>query len=496
MEVVENQRLDQLCMKALAGSGDAPAIEFNKQWITWGEIRVVADRVAELIEASGTQSGARIALVARNHPAAIAAFLGLIAHNYSLRMVYPFQSAAGIVREIEGIAPAAVVAADADFTESVVDVLREKGIAGVALRDMEVVEVEGAQRSGIHAELPAEPQIEILTSGTTGKPKPFCLTYKMIASHLVGTVAAPDKEAGDPAAMTPMLLYFPVGNISGLYTTLPTLIRGQRAILLERFSVEGWHDHLLRFRPMYGGLPPAGVQMVLDAGLPKEDLACLRVLGAGAAPLDPKVKKAFEERYGVPILLSYGATEFGGPVTRMTPADYQTFGEQKADSVGRALPGVKLRVINPDSGEELPLGEEGILEVVSPRIGRDWIRTSDIAVIDEDGFLFPRGRADGAIMRGGFKLLPETIEGALLLHPAVSAAAVVGIVDHRLGQVPAAAVVPKPGAGGVTPEELEAHLRGHVLKTHIPTVWRIVQELPRTRLSFKVDRDAVCALFE
>jgi acyl-coenzyme A synthetase/AMP-(fatty) acid ligase len=287
----------------------------------------------------------------------------------------------------------------------------------------------------------------------------------------------------------------PLGNISGIYSTLPALLKGQRAMLLEKFTVAGWHDHALRHRPQVSGMPPAGVQMILDADIPPADLASIRSLGTGAAALDPTVQRAFEERYGIPILLSYGATEFGGPVTAMTAELHAAWGKQKFGSVGRCLPGAQLRVIDADSGAVLPPGKEGILEVISPRIGPDWIRTSDIAMIDADGFLFHRGRADGAIMRGGFKLLPETIERALLLHPAISAAAVVGVVDKRLGQVPAAAMQLKPGVEQPTTAELEAHLRSHIFSTHIPVEWRFVAALPTTP-SLKVDRPAVRRLFE
>jgi acyl-coenzyme A synthetase/AMP-(fatty) acid ligase len=98
-------------------------------------------------------------------------------------------------------------------------------------------------------------------------------------------------------------------------------------------------------------------------------------------------------------------------------------------------------------------------------------------------------------MRGGFKLLPETIERALLLHPAVSCAAVVSVPDARLGQVPAAAVQIKTGVPQPTVDELERHLRDHVYATHIPAAWRFVNELPPTA-SFKVDGAAVRRLFD
>jgi long-chain acyl-CoA synthetase len=135
--------------------------------------------------------------------------------------------------------------------------------------------------------------------------------------------------------------------------------------------------------------------------------------------------------------------------------------------------------------------QEGLLEVISPRIGPDWIRTSDIVMIDEDGFMFHRGRADGAIMRGGFKILPESVEQG----SNVSEAAVTAITDHRLGEVPAAAIRLKPGAQAPGFDAFEAHLRQHVLATHIPVKCLILGDIPRTP-SLKADRPALRHLFE
>jgi long-chain acyl-CoA synthetase len=489
------KRLDQMAVEALARTNAQPAIEFAKRWISWGDMRHVAERVINLLEVSGASSNSKIVLVARNRPSAIAAFLGLIAKSYPIRMVYPFQSAAAIARDIEQIEPSVVIAAADDYADEIFNVLRAKGIAAIALEEMDAFSPKEFERSTIASATSDVPQIEILTSGTTGAPKPFALSYDVIAEHIVGTDSLRSKQIGDPAELPPTLMFFPVGNISGFHSTLPPLLRGQRAILLEKFSVAGWHDHLVRFRPAAGGMPPAGIQMVLDANLPREDFSSLRFIGTGAAPLDPSVQHAFEEKYGVPIMLAYGATEFGGPVAGMTPDLLATWGKQKLGSVGKALPGAQLRVVDSDTGKEMPPGKEGVLEVISPRIGPQWIRTSDIAVIDADGFMFHRGRADGAIMRGGFKVLPETIERALLLHPALSVAGVVGISDRRLGQVPAAAIQLKPGVEPPTVAELESHLRNHVPATHIPVVWQLIDALPRTP-TMKVDRPALRRLLE
>ena len=471
------------------------AIDFEGRWYTWGEMRHVAEGVGSLLGLSGAGTRVPVALIARNRPSTVAALLGLIARGHTIRMVHPFQSSTAMARDVERLKPVALVGAGGDFTDEMRSVLVRDGIAGIAISDMGVAPVSGLETCrNLAVEVPAQPQIEILTSGTTGPPKHFAISFEMIARYHVGVHLLASGQGGGLADMPPMTLFFPLGNISGVYSTLPTLLRGRRAELWDRFTVAAWHQHVLRYRPELSGLPPAGVQMVLEANIPREDLSCIRFLSTGAAPLDPTVQRAFEQRYGIPILLSYGATEFAGPVAAMTPELYPEWGTRKFGSVGRPTAGAQLRIVDPETGAALLAGLEGVLEVISPRIGPDWIRTSDVALIDDDGFLFHCGRADGAIVRGGFKLLPETIERALVLHPSVSAAAVVGIPDPRLGQVPVAAVQLKSGVIPPTVADLEAHLRSHVLATHIPVQWRFVEELPRNR-SMKTDRVAVSGLF-
>jgi acyl-coenzyme A synthetase/AMP-(fatty) acid ligase len=338
------------------------------------------------------------------------------------------------------------------------------------------------------------PTIEIQTSGTTGPPKRFPVTYDKAYRHFVERLATPDALAGKPLTL-PALLFMSMGNLSGMMGTLPALLLGQRMLLHDRFNLDAWRNYVRTYRPASSGLPPSSVQMLLDLETPVEELASLRSLMVGSAPIDPKVHRAFEARYGVPLLLAYGATEFYGTVAAMTLELYDEWRDRKFGSVGRAIPGVTLRTVNPDNGAVCPPGETGLIEVFSEDIAPNWLRTSDLAMIDEDGFVFIHGRADGAIIRGGFKLLPEVIERALLLHDDVATVAVVGVPDRRLGQVPAAAFACVPGQEPQDPKRLEAHLRKHLPATHIPVHWRLVEELPRTT-SMKVDRLAVAQLFK
>lgn len=487
--------LDRLARAALDGDPESPAIEFEGRWHSWGDLAAVANTVIDLLAQAGLDPRAPVGFVPRNRPSAVAAELGLIAARRTIRMIYAFQSPAGIARDVARLPLGAVVAAHEDFTPELLEIVREQRLAAIALDETGARAIIGAERSTavLDEDAPQVPQIQIHTSGTTGPPKNIGFDYDMIERHIIGqNLSAVGAAAQD---VTPVLLSFPLGNISGVYGTLVTMLGRRPAVLLDRFSLDAWRDFVRRYRPPMPMLPPAGVGMVLDADIPLEELSCIKMIMTGAAPLDPGVQRAFEDRYGIPILIAYGATEFGGPVTAMTPDLHAQFGSRKLGTVGRPFASARLRVIDPDTHAVLSTGSEGLLEVMAPRMGPHWIRTTDIGMIDEDGFVFLRGRADGAIVRGGFKLLPETIERALGLHPAVAVASVVGLRDPRLGHIPAAAVQFKRGAQQPSIAELEQHLRQHVYATHIPARWAVVESLPRNS-SVKIDLPAVRALFE
>jgi acyl-coenzyme A synthetase/AMP-(fatty) acid ligase len=196
--------------------------------------------------------------------------------------------------------------------------------------------------------------------------------------------------------------------------------------------------------------------------------------------LSPELQQRFEDTYNCPVLIIYGATEFAGAVAGWTVPMHRQFIDSKRGSVGRAMPGCDLRTVDEVTGETLPPGDVGLLEVRTVQIGRDgWLRTTDLAVIDEDGFVWLKGRADGAINRGGFKILPEEIVQALKEHPDVADAAVVGLSDERLGQVPVAAVELRAGASLTEPALME-FARANLTRYHVPVAIRIVESLPRS----------------
>jgi acyl-coenzyme A synthetase/AMP-(fatty) acid ligase len=339
----------------------------------------------------------------------------------------------------------------------------------------------------------------MLTSGTTGPAKRVPLGRKQIEVSLSSALQhnnRPQTRDKPPITGSVGMVTLPIVHIGGLFALLQSLAAGRPIVMLERFTLSGWHNAIKEHRPVLVGLPPPAIRAVLDSDIPREDLASVRAINSGTAPVDPVMVDAFVERYGIPILITYGATEFAGAVAGWTVKDFRASWADKKGSVGRPFPGVRLRVIDED-GRILPVAQTGRLQVASPQVGDSadsWVTTSDLAHIDADGYLYVDGRADDVIVRGGFKIAPQTVVAALRTHGAVADAAVAGLPDARLGQIPVAAVELR-SAMTATGDELRAHCRASLTPYEVPAQVFVVDELPRGA-ALKVDRRQLVATLE
>src|SRR5262249_44492208 len=154
----------------------------------------------------------------------------------------------------------------------------------------------------------------------------------------------------------------------------------------------------------------------------------------------------------------------------------------KRGSVGRIQPNIEARVVDLATGVELAPGAPGVLELRGRQIGngRDWVRTTDRASLDEDQYLWILGRADNVINRGGFKINPDEVVRVLEQHPSILEAVVVGVPDSRLGEVPAAAIVIAAGQRELSNDEMRAYLGNRLAPYQIPAKFLYLDELPRT----------------
>ncbi|OBE96415.1 AMP-dependent synthetase [Mycolicibacterium elephantis] len=479
----------------LAGYGDRPCIQYEGRWYSGEEITAYGRAIAEALREAGVADGAPVGLVVRNRLPHAAAIIGCLAAGRPVSMIYSFQSPESIGRDIEQLRLSAVVADVEDWTQPVITAAERAGSAGVAisLRSPTVTAVAGLDRRDAgraHAEAEPDVALQILTSGTTGPPKRQSIRTDVLRRTVFSVTSGEQAPADAP----PELAYWQFGGI-GVCQLIAGVYNGRRIVMLERFSVEGYVAAIKKHRIPRSGVQPAVIRMLLDADVAKEDLASLEFLISASGPLDPETRDEFEARYGIPIVLAYGATEFAGSLCAWTPEMQAEFGASKRNSVGRALPDTELRVVDPETGAELAPGEQGLREAKVAPIGPDWIRTTDIASIDADGFVTLHGRADGAINRGGFKVLPENVRRVLISHPAVKDACVVGVPDKRLGQVPFAAIEVADATAAPSEEELAELVRAQLPVYNVPVAFIVVDELPRNP-ALKVSLPAIAALYQ
>ncbi len=140
----------------------------------------------------------------------------------------------------------------------------------------------------------------------------------------------------------------------GVCQLLAAAYSGQRIVLLEKFTVEAWVDAVKRHRVKWSGVQPTVIRMLLEADVPPSDLASLDYLPGGSGPLEPELQREFETRYGIPLLWGYGATEFAGTVCTWTPQLRAEYGDSKPGTVGRPLPGVAVRIVDPTAASPYP----------------------------------------------------------------------------------------------------------------------------------------------
>jgi long-chain acyl-CoA synthetase len=479
----------------LASYGDQPCIEFEGRWYSGNEVIAYADAIANVLRAAGVADDAPVGLVVRNRLPHAAAIVGLLAAGRPVSMIYSFQSPESIGRDIEKLELSAIVADREDWTDEVITAAKRVGSTGVAISSTMplVTAVDGLERrdeSRQHAEVEPGVALQILTSGTTGPPKRQDIKTPVLERTVFSVTSGEKAPPGAP----PEFAYWQFGGI-GVCQLVAGVHNARRIVMLERFTVDGFVNAIKTHGIKRSGVQPAVIRMLLDADVPKEDLASLDFLISASGPLDPETRDEFEKHYGIPVRLAYGATEFAGSLCAWTPDLIDEFGESKRNSVGRPLPDAQVRVVNPDTRAELPAGEHGLLEAKVAPISPDWIRTTDIASVDADGFVTLHGRADGAINRGGFKILPETVRRVLISHPAVRDACVVGVPDKRLGQVPFAAIEVPRAQPVPSDDELKDLVRQSLPVYNVPVAFAVVDELPRNP-ALKVSLPAVAALYD
>ncbi|WDZ83666.1 class I adenylate-forming enzyme family protein [Micromonospora cathayae] len=448
---------------------DRPAVpglygEDGRSW-TFDQIDLLAGGVAAALRAEGVGAGDRVACYLTNGPEIVFFLFGAWKVGAVPVTVSSLYNAAELAESVAKTNPRLLLV-DGRRPDVVTEFLTSSSAAGSAAGPVAVRSVLGTvpgvpslpwQREVRVPAVDVAPEAEaciLFTGGTTGRPKAVSVTHggtRESLMRLARVSTGTDAEGTAAPDAAPNLIALPLFHSGGQHSLLFAFFVGRAAVVWERFGVDRLADLMDRFAFDNLFLLPT---MVFDIVHAERDLPFERVksvLVAGQAISWP-VRRAFEERYRVPILVNYGSTE-AGHIAGWTGRDMKA-GRWKPGSAGRVYPGVELE-IRDDAGTALPTGAEGEVVVrsaltrgyvddaeASRDLVRDgWVHTGDIGYVDADGVLFLVGRKRDMIKCGGFQVWPEEIEDELRAHPLVRDVRVLGRPDERLGEIPVALVV-------------------------------------------------------
>ncbi|MDW3215293.1 MAG: class I adenylate-forming enzyme family protein [Ilumatobacteraceae bacterium] len=326
------------------------------------------------------------------------------------------------------------------------------------------------------------------TSGTTGTPKGVLLHHRGLVGMSATAVELMDLDR--PPTWLNVIPLFHIGGC-GVSTFGPITALGTQ-ILAERFTVRGALDLIESEQvTVMGSVPTMLVDLLRDPGRRERNLESLEVVMSGGAPVSPRLVREIERELDVRFVVAFGQTECHGHITQTRPDDSAIL---KAETVGRPLPHVEVKVVDADSGRVVDIGEPGEVWTRSPFVmhgyhddptttadaltNDGYLRTGDLCTMDPDGYLRVVGRLKDQICRGGENISPGEIEAVVDAHPAVAQTAVIGLPDERWGEIVAAFVLPH-GEHPST-DALTAWTGEHLADYKVPSRWFVVDELPMT----------------
>ena len=481
---------------AAARSPHGRAIQLDARTFTYEELRRRAVSAAALVRSIGLQRDEKVAILLYNALEYAEIAFGIMGAGCVLLPVNP-RLAAAEIRYVVDNADVRAIFVGPEFLETY------RTIHG-QLDKVDHVFVVGDTVSGDLAALGWQPYesaresvqpldrwadtddqddcMLVYTSGTTGNPKGAVRSHRsaMWGAANFSTVWGQIDPEHDR-----FLYAIPLASIGFLNVFASCVFNGLAVELMYRFSPEKALRLIATNRVTHAYLVPAMWRMIIRSGeLPDHDVSSLRVGVWGGEPMDDALREAILARFGHILLGVFGTTE--GALLSSRPGDDARYPKTS----GRAA-GYNLFKIIDDSGREVPRGTVGELINKSPttlsryyknpkatdEVLKDgWYHTGDLAWMNEDGFVFVVDRKREMLITGGQNVYPAELERVLCDHPAVAAAAVIGVPDPDWGEAAMAFVVPTGEAPAV--EELVAHMRENLARYKVPRHWRFVEELP------------------
>ena len=335
------------------------------------------------------------------------------------------------------------------------------------------------------------------SSGTTGLPKGVCLSHRSLSMNIDQTAKGAEFQAGETAAA-----FLPFFHIYGMTVLMNMhLACGGVLVTMPRFDLEVFlricQDH--RARRMWI-VPPVALALAKHPLVDDYDLSALEQVFSGAAPMGNALSDAVASRFDCAMLQGYGMTELA-PVSHITPLS-----TPRSGASGLAVPNTRCRIVSPETGADLPPGEEGELWIKGPQVmigylnneqatkdtltSDGWLKTGDMAIIDADGYMFVVDRLKELIKYKGFQVAPAELEATLVAHPKIQDAAVIGQHDEEAGEIPVAFVVCQDPAP--SQEDIQAYVGSqlsHYKQLHRVTFVETIPKSPSGKILRRLLRD-------
>ena len=463
---------------------------------SYGELRDEVRRWATTLAVAGVSAGDSVALVDWGGVRSAAVTLAAAHIGAATTQMNPLLTPRelGQLVEVSGSGPVGVAGEDGHAK-----LLTALGSAGTVLDrpDPALGPRPGPGQVPFRAPGRDAAAVVLFTSGTTGLPKAVPISHRA-ALERIRAYRGPFDGGREPNVT---LMCAPSFHIGGLLGLLVNLYGGDTTVVQPRFDAGRWLALVERHRVATAFVVPTMLARILDhPDLASTDTSSLRMIsyGAAAAPV-ALVERALDQWPDVGFANTFGQTETIGAYTSLSPADHRD--PRRIGSVGRALPGVEVRVVDGATGEEVEpdaVGEIWVRSVqVVPASGTQlddgWLHSGDLARMDADGYLYPLGRMSDTINRGGEKFAPSEVADRLRSHPAVADVVVAGVPDADLGHRVGVAIVVRDGQAVPTRDELRRWCRDDLAGFKLPDVVVVVDSLPVNEMG-KLPRAAVVEL--
>ena len=518
VDIPEDKSIPDLMEEATDRWPDAVNIIFYGREFTRKEFKENIDRLTTAFQKKlGIRKGDKIAIYLPNCPQFIISYIAGLAAGGIMTCISPLFVPREIAYQLNDSGAQTIVTLDM-FYPNVEKIIDEVKLNNIVLTNImgQTPSVEEDEEKGIYhmsnlikdtepdvTEVKVNPKEDIAviqyTGGTTGLPKGAMLThYNLIsnAHQIVPYTEALMKRFGEERVKSISVL--PWYHIYGQTCEIVagSLINAQ-AILFAQFDPGAILDAIQKYRPwLFLGVSAMLIALMNHPKAQETDFSCLKYVNMGAAPTPDEVAKQWKELSGHPLSEGYGLTE-SSPVTHTRPAEL--FGE-RLGSIGPPIPNTLAAIVDPDTNEFLPIGELGELVISGPQVmkgywnkpketeevffeagGYRWLKTGDLARMDEDGYFYIVDRTKDIIKYKGHSVYPREIEEVIFEHPAVLECAVIGVPDPQTGEnIKAFISLKEEYKGKITEEEMKNWIKERVAAYKYPRYVEFIDEIPKT----------------